>query len=298
MGKRHEHRHMLRRPRKRAPGLVVDGPDHVVQMPSGESPLKCQRADRDDESRAERCQHAVEPGRAEADLGGAGTPVTRAVGAAPREAGGHRGHVDAITNIVLVAESGTNQPAHQLASGPSRKWPGLIVFDRAGRLPDEEDALARAAAEHRVRPRDVAGVGAARACALRALQGSQRATQERRFRHGDPTLTRRGSVAEPEAISSPHRSSLLASSLSGRRGQPSHTEAPCPTSLRAPPGLTASDEMTAPRRGGRRSIEPTFLTTRESPLLTAAGTRPPSLLPPRWSRSRGGHRRRRRAEGG
>ena len=93
-------------------------------------------------------------------------------------------------------------------------------------------------------------------------------------------LTRRGGVAQPKAISSPHRSSVTPSQLSGRRGQPSYCEAPCPTSLLAPPGLTASDETTAPPHGGRRSTGWIFPMMLRCPRRIAAGTR--TLI--RWRR--------------
>ncbi len=114
--------------------------------------------------------HDVEPRRAERDLRGARATVTRTVGASARKAGGHRGHVDAIAYVVLVAEAGANQPAHQLASRSARKRPALIDLHRPGSLSDEQDVLPGMTTEDRVRARDVPGVGAARAGTVLALQ--------------------------------------------------------------------------------------------------------------------------------
>jgi len=79
----------------------------------------------------------------------------------------------------------TNQPAHQLAAGASREGPALIVLDRARRLADEQDALSGVAAEDRMGSRDEARIRAARARALRALQGSQGAKRGGLCRHAD-----------------------------------------------------------------------------------------------------------------
>src|ERR1700692_1272161 len=260
MRQRHQDGGHLGRSGDRDPRRGIGGADHVVETLSGKKSLERERTDWNDQLRCKHLDHRVEPGCAERNLSRAGTSIACSVGATARKARGHSGHVDAITYVVLVAEARANQPAHQLPAGPTREGPGLIVFDRSRCLPDEQDALTRAAAEHRVRTRDVARLRAPRACALLALQRSQRATSDGISRHDHPTLTRRGSVAEPEAISSPHRSSFHTSALSGRRGQPSYFEASCPTSLRALPGPTASDETTAPRRGGRRLTAQTLPT--------------------------------------
>src|SRR5580700_11674254 len=273
MGQRQEHSVDLGSAGDRYP---VDGEraaDYVVETPPGKKSLEGQRSDGNDETRVEHRDDAVEPRCAQRDLRRTRSPVPRAVGPASRKAGRHRGQVNAIAHIVLINEAGTSQPAHQLTTGSSRERPGLVMLDGSGRLTDEHDALTGVAAEHRMRTRDEACIRATGACALRALQGSQRAHPGGWSRHGDPTLTRRAGVAQPKAISSPHRSSISPSQLSGRRGQPSYCEAPCPTSLLAPPGRTVRDETTAPPHGGRRSTEPIFPTMPRCPRRIAAGTR-------------------------
>ena len=108
------------------------------------------------------------------DLGPARPTVARAVGTAAREAGRHGGHVDPLADVGFVAQSCANQPAHQLASRSTCERPALILLDRPGGLADQENALPGVAAEDRMRPGDIPGIGATRAGTLLSLQGLER----------------------------------------------------------------------------------------------------------------------------
>ena len=188
----------------------------------------------------------------------------------------------------------TNQRISWRPARPGERS-ALIRLHGTGRLPDEQDPLLRMAAEHRMRPGDVPGIGASRAGALLALDRVEAFGESLRIAHGERTLTRGGGVAGPQAISSAHRSTTIVASSSGRRGQPSFFEAPCPTSLRAPPGHPVSDGMTAPPSGGPRSSGPIFLTATALPPRTGAGTRSAEPAP---ADHRGGGHRTRHSPGG
>ena len=71
--------------------------------------------------------------------------------------------------VVLARETGAHEPAHQLRAGAPGERPGDVVLHRPRRLADEHEALPGAAAEHGVRARQVAGVDAAHAGAVVAL---------------------------------------------------------------------------------------------------------------------------------
>jgi len=156
--------------------------DHAVEAATWKESLERKRTDRDDQPRGNQCHHRVQPWCAERDLRGARTAVSGATRTAAGEAGGHGGHVDAISHLLLVAEAGADQPSHQLAPCSSREWPALIDLHRPRSLSDEQDALPGVAAEDRVRARDVTSVDAA-ACRRAARVAARSVAGRLRWSH-------------------------------------------------------------------------------------------------------------------
>ncbi len=162
----------------RIPGVgakpVENHPDHLVEGATGKEAAESEGAHRDHQAGSEQFQHLVEPRRTERDLPSAGAAISGPVRGASRKARGHGGHVDAAANILIAGEAAALEPAHQLTAGATGEGARFIDLDPPWSLADEQDPLARSAAEHGVGGRQQAGIDAPSAGSVRSLQSIER----------------------------------------------------------------------------------------------------------------------------
>src|SRR5581483_3482166 len=143
--------------------------DRLAERADAEQPSEREPADGHDQRRLEQAQLVLVPARAERLLDRRGRAVAAAGGGLARVAARNRGAVEGGVEVVLLQP----QPAAQGGARAPAPGPALLALELSRRLAEQVRALAGPALEHRPRAERVAGLDAAPAARVVALQRAE-----------------------------------------------------------------------------------------------------------------------------